>query len=255
MLRRISARYFRGFGAAVVAVAALVLAANAGPARRRRSHRPAPPAPHGPRASPSIDRPPTGTPPSRRRPLRWPRDLTCRTHRTGPHRRPPGSRPRGLLPRPAPAPGAVDAGTPDGRRARRPAAHVRVRHGHRRRRHRRRRRPAQRARADRAAARRRGRRCGRTRTAVRLPDARRDVCTPAGHDLHVTWLAGAARALAAGRDAWSGTLLVLGQPAEETGEGASAMVADGLQRFPRPTSCSPSTRPPVPPGSTPTRPA
>jgi hypothetical protein len=33
MLRRISARYFRGFGAAVVAVAALVLAANAGPAR------------------------------------------------------------------------------------------------------------------------------------------------------------------------------------------------------------------------------
>jgi hippurate hydrolase len=56
-----------------------------------------------------------------------------------------------------------------------------------------------------------------------------------GHDLHVTWLAGAARALAAGRDAWSGTLLVLGQPAEETGEGASAMVADGLyERFPRP---------------------
>ncbi|MFF0037787.1 hypothetical protein ACFYRG_16390 [Streptomyces mirabilis] len=33
MLRRISARHFRGFGAAVVAVAALVLAANAGPAR------------------------------------------------------------------------------------------------------------------------------------------------------------------------------------------------------------------------------
>ncbi|MEU9284493.1 hypothetical protein AB0D57_07100 [Streptomyces sp. NPDC048275] len=33
MLRRISARYFRGFGAAVVAVAALVLAANAVPAR------------------------------------------------------------------------------------------------------------------------------------------------------------------------------------------------------------------------------
>ncbi|MFD7477553.1 amidohydrolase [Streptomyces sp. NPDC059837] len=56
-----------------------------------------------------------------------------------------------------------------------------------------------------------------------------------GHDLHVTWLAGAARALAAGRDTWSGTLLVLGQPAEETGEGAAAMVADGLyERFPRP---------------------
>lgn len=56
-----------------------------------------------------------------------------------------------------------------------------------------------------------------------------------GHDLHVTWLAGAAEALAAGRDAWSGTLLVVGQPAEETGEGAARMVADGLyERLARP---------------------
>ena len=56
-----------------------------------------------------------------------------------------------------------------------------------------------------------------------------------GHDLHVTWLAGAAAALSAGRDAWSGTLLVVGQPAEETGNGAAAMVEDGLyDRFPRP---------------------
>ncbi|MEW1828453.1 amidohydrolase [Streptomyces sp. NPDC088196] len=56
-----------------------------------------------------------------------------------------------------------------------------------------------------------------------------------GHDLHVTWLAGAAEALAAGRDAWSGTLVLVGQPAEETGEGAAAMVADGLyERVPRP---------------------
>lgn len=56
-----------------------------------------------------------------------------------------------------------------------------------------------------------------------------------GHDLHVTWLTGAADALAAGRDTWSGTLVVLGQPAEETGEGAARMVADGLyERFPRP---------------------
>lgn len=56
-----------------------------------------------------------------------------------------------------------------------------------------------------------------------------------GHDLHVTWLTGAAEALAAGRDAWSGTLVVVGQPAEETGEGAARMVADGLyERFPRP---------------------
>jgi hippurate hydrolase len=56
-----------------------------------------------------------------------------------------------------------------------------------------------------------------------------------GHDLHVTWLAGAAEALAAARDAWSGTLVVVGQPAEESGGGAAAMVADGVhERFPRP---------------------
>ncbi|MFD7437785.1 amidohydrolase [Streptomyces sp. NPDC059861] len=56
-----------------------------------------------------------------------------------------------------------------------------------------------------------------------------------GHDLHVTWLIGAAEALAAGREAWSGTLVVVGQPAEEAGGGASAMVADGVHaRFPRP---------------------
>jgi hippurate hydrolase len=56
-----------------------------------------------------------------------------------------------------------------------------------------------------------------------------------GHDLHVTWLVGAAEALAAGRDAWSGTLLVVGQPAEETGQGALGMIKDGLyERFARP---------------------
>lgn len=56
-----------------------------------------------------------------------------------------------------------------------------------------------------------------------------------GHDLHVTWLAGAAAALAAGREAWAGTLLVVGQPAEENGQGAAGMLADGLyDRFPLP---------------------
>ncbi|MEU3984753.1 amidohydrolase [Streptomyces sp. NPDC026672] len=56
-----------------------------------------------------------------------------------------------------------------------------------------------------------------------------------GHDLHVTWLAGAAAALASGRDTWSGTLLAVGQPAEEIGEGADRMLADGLyERFGRP---------------------
>ncbi|WP_416985116.1 amidohydrolase [Streptomyces sp. T028] len=56
-----------------------------------------------------------------------------------------------------------------------------------------------------------------------------------GHDLHVTWLAAAAEALSAARDTWSGTLVVVGQPAEEAEGGAAAMVADGVhERFPRP---------------------
>lgn len=56
-----------------------------------------------------------------------------------------------------------------------------------------------------------------------------------GHDLHVTWLAAAAEVLAAARDTWSGTLVVVGQPAEEAEGGAAAMVADGVhERFPRP---------------------
>ncbi|KUO10115.1 amidohydrolase [Streptomyces sp. DSM 15324] len=56
-----------------------------------------------------------------------------------------------------------------------------------------------------------------------------------GHDLHITWLAAAAEALAAARDLWSGTLVVVGQPAEEAEGGAAAMVKDGVhERFPRP---------------------
>jgi hippurate hydrolase len=56
-----------------------------------------------------------------------------------------------------------------------------------------------------------------------------------GHDIHVTWLVGAATLFAQQRDAWHGTLLALFQPAEETAEGAQAMIDDGLfKRFPRP---------------------
>lgn len=61
------------------------------------------------------------------------------------------------------------------------------------------------------------------------------VAHSCGHDMHVTWLIGAARILATNRDAWRGTLLVVFQPGEETAEGAMAMVKDwGEGRFPRP---------------------
>lgn len=56
-----------------------------------------------------------------------------------------------------------------------------------------------------------------------------------GHDMHVTWLAGAAKLLADSRTTWRGTLLAVFQPAEETAEGARAMIEDGLlRRFPKP---------------------
>ncbi len=52
------------------------------------------------------------------------------------------------------------------------------------------------------------------------------VAHTCGHDLHVAWLMGAARVLIQAREAWSGTVLVVFQPGEETAEGARAMVAD-----------------------------
>ncbi|MBV9681061.1 MAG: amidohydrolase [Solirubrobacterales bacterium] len=56
-----------------------------------------------------------------------------------------------------------------------------------------------------------------------------------GHDMHVTWLAGASALLAGARDAWRGTLLAVFQPAEEVAAGARAMIDDGLfARFPKP---------------------
>ncbi|MEM1104165.1 MAG: amidohydrolase, partial [Pseudomonadota bacterium] len=56
-----------------------------------------------------------------------------------------------------------------------------------------------------------------------------------GHDIHMTSWVGAARRLAAERKAWSGTLVMIAQPAEELGLGALAMLEDGLfERFPTP---------------------
>lgn len=56
-----------------------------------------------------------------------------------------------------------------------------------------------------------------------------------GHDLHTTVLIGVARALAASRAGWHGTLMLVAQPSEETADGARAMLADHLyERFARP---------------------
>ena len=49
-----------------------------------------------------------------------------------------------------------------------------------------------------------------------------------GHDAHTTWLLGMAKVMATLKDSWSGTLVLIAQPAEEPIEGATAMVEDGL---------------------------
>jgi hippurate hydrolase len=68
-------------------------------------------------------------------------------------------------------------------------------------------------------------------------DAGKDVNVmhACGHDVHMTVFVGTARLLAAQRAQWHGTLVFVGQPAEERGVGARAMIQDGLfKRFPKP---------------------
>ena len=56
-----------------------------------------------------------------------------------------------------------------------------------------------------------------------------------GHDLHMAAWIGTATWMAAHRDRWRGTLMLVGQPAEETVSGAAAMLKDGLfEKFPKP---------------------
>src|ERR1700704_4277245 len=56
-----------------------------------------------------------------------------------------------------------------------------------------------------------------------------------GHDLHMTGWYGTAKIMARRRSTWHGTLMLIGQPAEEVFRGAAAMLADGLfTRFPKP---------------------
>nr|WP_315175698.1 amidohydrolase [uncultured Flavobacterium sp.] len=49
-----------------------------------------------------------------------------------------------------------------------------------------------------------------------------------GHDAHTTWMLGIAKAMVALKKSWSGTLIMVGQPAEELGEGAEAMINDKM---------------------------
>ena len=59
-----------------------------------------------------------------------------------------------------------------------------------------------------------------------------------GHDIHQTCLVGTARLLARTRDKWRGKVMIVAQPAEETGEGARRMIEDGLfDRFGRADYC------------------
>ncbi|MCK6457636.1 MAG: amidohydrolase [Phycisphaerae bacterium] len=59
-----------------------------------------------------------------------------------------------------------------------------------------------------------------------------------GHDIHQTVLIGTGQTLAALKDRWSGTALLIAQPAEEIGKGARMMIDAGLfKRFPRPDAC------------------
>src|SRR5215213_6791647 len=71
---------------------------------------------------------------------------------------------------------------------------------------------------------------------VKLPDGTETpVMHACGHDTHMASFLGTAQLLTAMKDRWSGTLVMILQSGEETGEGAKAMLGDGLYtRFPKP---------------------
>jgi hippurate hydrolase len=74
-----------------------------------------------------------------------------------------------------------------------------------------------------------------TATQVDIDGIEKPVMHACGHDVHITALVGTARQMMQRRDQWSGTLVLIAQPAEERISGARAMLEDGLySRFPKP---------------------
>tara|TARA_B100000678_G_scaffold64418_1_gene52516 strand:- start:147 stop:1511 length:1365 start_codon:yes stop_codon:yes gene_type:complete len=72
-------------------------------------------------------------------------------------------------------------------------------------------------------------------TAVSWTGVESQIMHACGHDIHMTSWVGTARELIENKDKWSGTLVMILQPAEEVGLGAKAMLADGLfDDFPLP---------------------
>jgi hippurate hydrolase len=71
---------------------------------------------------------------------------------------------------------------------------------------------------------------------VKGPDGNEvGVMHACGHDVHITTICAMAQYLAANKDQWQGTVMLIGQPSEERVSGANAMIKDGLfEKFPKP---------------------